>query len=269
MPADGEGQKPHEGDGCSGKDSEDEGFDGSLQAEPRAEQAHELGVAEAHAFLAADDPVEKPDEQDDGCAAKDGEEGYPGEVKDGRKLAELLMWPVADEGEEEAEGRTGEGEDVGEPEVFEIEYGEGGEQPTEDGKTEGGNERRGEIAVIWEYGKERWSESIPAGCPEDTDCELDYGIAEADGGAALAAAAAKDKPAQEGDVFPPGEDVIAMAAVGARGCEAFFFREADENDVEEAAEGESEQEREEGGCVPDCVDAGDGLLPVRMNGLRR
>lgn len=61
---------------------------------------------------------------------------------------------------------------------------------------------------------------------------------------ALAAASAKDKPAQDGDVFPPGEGVIAVTAVRARGYETFFLRKADEEDVQEAAEGESEQERE-------------------------
>lgn len=161
------------------------------------------------------------------------------------------MRPVADEGEEEAESGAGEGEDVGQPEVLEVKNGEGGGEPAEDGQAEGWDE------VCCAAGGCR-GECPPAGGPEDANCELNGRVAEADGGVALAAAAKKNKPAQEGDIFPPGEGVIAMAAVGARGGEAFFFREADEQNVEKTAEGESEQKCEEGGDDLDCVGAGDG-----------
>ena len=63
---------------------------------------------------------------------------------------------------------------------------------------------------------------------------------------ALAAAAAENHPAQEGEVFPPGEEVIAVAAVRARLDDVFAFGKASQDDFEEAAEGEAEKEGEGG-----------------------
>jgi hypothetical protein len=61
-----------------------------------------------------------------------------------------------------------------------------------------------------------------------------------------AAAAAEDNPAQDREVFPPGEDVAAIAAVRAGRDDAFALGEAGDNDVKEAAEDESEECGEKG-----------------------
>ncbi len=42
--------------------------------------------------------------------------------------------------------------------------------------------------------------------------------------------------------------MIAVAAVGARGDDAFFFGKAGQQDVEEAAEGQAKEGGEEGSC---------------------
>lgn len=258
FPARGKDQEPPESYGRAEKDSEDEGFDGPLQAEPRAEQGHELGVAEAHALLTPDDPVEKPDEQDDCGSGEDGQERSPSEMNDCREFAKLLVGPVANEGEDEADGCAGQCEDVGEPQIFEVEDGERGKQPAKNGKTDRGDECcEGVVCRRLDQG---WRKGPPTGSPEQPDGEFDGGVAEADGGVALAAASAKYEPTQEGQVFPPGEGVVAVAAVGARGGEALFLGKADQEDVEEAAAGEPEEEGEHGGGNPDCVGAGDGLL---------
>ena len=55
--------------------------------------------------------------------------------------------------------------------------------------------------------------------------------------AAGAAAAAEENPTEERNVFPPRQDVFAVAAVGAGRDDAFALRKAREEDVEEAAEG--------------------------------
>lgn len=94
-------------------------------------------------------------------------------------------------------------------------------------------------------GEERPAELNPENGPEDADCQFDERVAEADPGVTLAAAAAEDEPAQEGQVFPPGQGVGAAAAVGAGCGDAFAMGPAGDYDVEEAAEGEAEEGGEE------------------------
>ena len=77
----------------------------------------------------------------------------------------------------------------------------------------------------------------PAEGPEQCDGELDQGIAQADPVAAGAAAAAEENPTKERKVFPPRQDVFAVAAVGAGRDDAFALRKAREEDVEVAVEG--------------------------------
>jgi len=62
---------------------------------------------------------------------------------------------------------------------------------------------------------------------------------------AAAAAVAEENPAQEGEVFPPGERVSAASAVGAGESDVFSLWEPGEADVEEAAEGEAEEAGED------------------------
>ena len=62
----------------------------------------------------------------------------------------------------------------------------------------------------------------------------------------MAAAPSEDDPAQEGQIFPPGEGVAAVAAVGARRYDAFVLRKPRQDDVEEAAEGQAQQGGENG-----------------------
>jgi hypothetical protein len=70
---------------------------------------------------------------------------------------------------------------------------------------------------------------------------------------ARAAAATENDPTEEGEIFPPGEDVIAVAAVGARRDDALFLWKSGQEDVEEAAKGEAEEGREEGACELEWV----------------
>ena len=52
--ADGEDGQPDEGGDQRSEDGEGEAFECAAEAEPGSEHGHELGVTEAHAFLAAD-----------------------------------------------------------------------------------------------------------------------------------------------------------------------------------------------------------------------
>jgi len=73
----------------------------------------------------------------------------------------------------------------------------------------------------------------------------------------LAAAAAEGDPTEEGQVFPPGEGVIAVAAVGAGRDDAFALGEAGDEHVEEAAEGQTQEGGED--CAEGLDFGGDGI----------
>jgi len=72
--ADGEDGQPDEGRGAGGEDGQNEAFDGAAEAKPGAEHGHKFGIAEAHAFLAADDPVGEADDEDERACRHDGEQ---------------------------------------------------------------------------------------------------------------------------------------------------------------------------------------------------
>src|ERR1700761_2146900 len=90
------------------------------------------------------------------------------------------------------------------------------------------------------------AEFEPEGSPENGDGELDERIAEADPKAALAAAAAQEKPTEQRQIFPPGEGVVAGSAVRAGGSDVLALRHAGKDDVEKAAEGEAEERGKDG-----------------------
>jgi hypothetical protein len=78
----------------------------------------------------------------------------------------------------------------------------------------------------------------------------DEGIAEGNGGFAVAATAAKEKPPEDGDVVIPGEGMLAPGTMRWRGYQRFpaEARHAPDEDIEEAAyaSAQSEQEDAEG-----------------------
>jgi len=152
--------------------------------------------------------------------------------------------PGFEQREEKSCGDAGEREPVGEPEEFGVQGGEGDEQPAEDGRADDLDEAASEWVRDFQAGGvcgEDWiAVAEPAEGPEYADGELDERVADADGGLARAAAATKDDPTEDGQIFPPGEGVFAVAAVGAGCDDAFALGEAGEKDVEEAAEGQAE-----------------------------
>ena len=150
------------------------------------------------------------------------------------------------DGRKKAEDCSGKCEPVGEPEVFCVENGQGYEQPAKDGVASQLEDGYGDGFRGWKAAEEGWAEPEPDCGPEDSDSQFDEWIAEADRDFAVAAAATKDEPAQDGDVFPTCEGVVAVAAVGSRRGDAFVFGVAGEDDVEEAAEGETEQGYDQG-----------------------
>jgi hypothetical protein len=165
-------------------------------------------------------------------------------------LIEKPAGPGFEEREQESCADAGQSEPVGQPEVFGIERGQGDQQPAQDGVAGELNQCVGEAMRDCDAGgvggEECIADAKPAAGPEQGYGELDEGIAQADPGLAGAAAAAEENPTEQGQVFPPGEGVFAVAAMGAWRDDAFAFRKTGEEDVEEAAEGEAQQRGEDG-----------------------
>ena len=145
-----------------------------------------------------------------------------------------------DAGEEEGGEDAGEGEGVGEELVLPVDDDEGNEEEAEDGECEmvedvfGDRGREAEVDVMGEVEKE-----LEANGEDDEPeggSELDQGVLDVDGGFAGAAAGAEEKPAEDGDVVVPADGGGAGGAVGAGGDDAFAARNAEDQDVEEAAE---------------------------------
>jgi len=156
--------------------------------------------------------------------------------------------PDEEEIEDKSQGEAWQGEPVGEPEVFGVEHSQCCEQPGEDRVSEdfGQGVRFGMGYSVGCGREEGIAEMEPAAGPEDADGEFEKRIAEADPGAALAAATAQQEPAQEWDILPPCEGVSAITAMGSGRGDALVLGQAGYQHVEKAAEGESEERCEDG-----------------------
>lgn len=122
-------------------------------------------------------------------------------------------------------------------------------------------EHSAEFAAI--FAEKRSAAFEPNSSPKQCNPQLDQRVADTDPRAALAAAAAQQEPAQDRNILPTGEDVVAAAAVGAGRDDALFLRKTLKDDVEEAAEGEAEQRGED--CAEDLEFLDDcGFAPSAM-----
>ena len=247
--ADGKDSQPDNCRSCRGEDGDGEALQRTAQAEPGREHGHELGVAEAHAFHAADQPVGEADDEDEAASRDDCETTFLCGFQKTCGFAELQFG--LDEGEKYAESDAREGQHVGQPEILRIKCRECKEQPAQDGVA---NELSDAVCsrnvnpYVSDSGNLWRTEPQPTRSPEKPHSQFNQRISDADPGAALAAASAQQNPAQNRQIFPPGEDMVAMAAVGAGMDDAFVFRKARQNDVKKAAEGQPEEPDE------DCPD---------------
>jgi hypothetical protein len=161
-------QPEKRGEACA-KDGDNEYLHGSGEAEPSTEHGHELGVAEPHAFSTADEPVEQANSEDDEARDQDGFETVADGLGDVCAEVVLAAGDCFGDGEGKAEEDAGDGEQVGEPEVFRIEGGEGGEQPGEQGVADEDDPGVGCVLRGRFAGEERGAEEEPDGCPEGGD----------------------------------------------------------------------------------------------------
>ena len=82
--------------------------------------------------------------------------------------------------------------------------------------------------------------------PQSSNGHLHQRVPPSDPGVATAAAAAQGEPTEKRDVFPPGQRVGAMAAMGAWAYDALARRPAAQAHVQEAAEGQPKETRKDG-----------------------
>ena len=105
--ADGQDCQPDECGCGGGEDGQKEAFEAAAKAQPCSQHGHQLGVAQADAFAAADEPVGEPDEEDQAGGGEDGERGVPGGVRKVDGLIEKPAGPGFQEREEEARADAG------------------------------------------------------------------------------------------------------------------------------------------------------------------
>ena len=124
--------------------------------------------------------------------------------------------------------------------MFGVENSEGDEQVAEE-HLDQGEEDGVKDADSGPAGQIECRQLLPGGdCPDAADGKLHDEIADADGGAAGAAASAQEKIAGEGDILPPVQAALAGAAMRARADNAFAGGPASQAHVEETAERQAE-----------------------------
>ena len=74
--------EPEQGKDGGSDDGQSETLQCATKAQPGGQHGHQLGIAEAHAFLAADKPVGQAYEEDQAGSGEDGEKGISEGVED-------------------------------------------------------------------------------------------------------------------------------------------------------------------------------------------
>jgi hypothetical protein len=246
-------EKPDKRSSGSGEHRDNKAFHGTANAEPCSEHGHELGVSQAHAFLASNDPIGQADEQDQSAGCEDGEHAVPRDMEQIAGQECVGAGPCLLQSKENSESDAGVGEQVREPEILGVKSGQRCEQPTEKAVADDGDQAVDQETRCQGFGgicsPQGRAEVKPTSCPEHGNDYFGEGVAPGDRDVAGAAAAAQQNPTEEREILPPGQGVIAVAAVGARGDDALVFGKAYQHDVEKAAEGQAKQ------CCKDGSDA--------------
>lgn len=127
--------KEKESGHCAEHDAQTESEERARKAEPGSEHGHELGVAEADAFAAADEPIDAADEKDYAGGEDDGERGADRSGQDadtpwlvGVNLQARIEIGL-DKSEDNADSDSWQREPVGKPKLFGIEGSERDQQP--------------------------------------------------------------------------------------------------------------------------------------------
>ena len=188
--ADGQDSQPDKRCGSGGEDSDGEALQRATQAEPGGEHGHELGVAEAHAFHAADQPVGQADDEDEASCCEDCETTFLCGFQKSCGFAELQFG--LGQGEKYAESDARESQHVGQPEILRIKCRECKEQPAQDGIANNLSDAvcgRNVNPCVSDFGNLWRAEPQPTRSPEKPHSQFNQRIANPDPGAALAAAA--------------------------------------------------------------------------------
>src|ERR1700683_4070827 len=202
---------------------------GALEAEECAGHEHHFDVTEAHAFAAAEAEVTFRDDPENAGADKGADEGveerenpvrrWEGEEAIGEESGGAVIHGDK-EAEDEAEGEAGEIYFVGKDALAEVGEDEDDDERGEDGPLESGEgEAEGEVA----------------GEEEESGERFDDGVYRRDARAALAAFAAENQVAEDGNVVVGADGGGAVSAGGGGKDDGFTGRQTNDHDVEEAA----------------------------------
>lgn len=246
----GDGEDAEEG---GGERSQKQGEEGRRGTEPGGDHGDEFDVAQAQAFLVADEEVEPADqEQEEGGEdrpdCRDDEAGNPccpqRKSEPSSRIQDFYQpgwedegsWNDAEErrcnsGVENSQHDARQGKRIRQPHGLGIHDGEAEEQETKNGHSDGNDAK---------------SEAQKAEEEERGGGELDGWVSPGDWPAAGSAAAAKENPAENRNVVGGLDPSAAARATRAWVNDGFVARQAGDADVEEAAEGEAEEHGEDG-----------------------
>jgi hypothetical protein len=247
-------------DDAAEKSAEEDGEEGSADAEERADHGHHFDVAHAHAIAVTDEFIKSGGGEKEEAAESGAEEGIEDACYGVREAAGEAKPEAIDAqkrtgkdagGKGQAEAEAEEGDGVGEEADAEVGGHENDEEATEEEPFEGGD---GD------------GETVEG---EDKECageEFDDGVERRDGEMAVAAFAAEDKPTEDGDVVVRLDGRLATRAAGGGADDGESFRNAGDANVEEAADDDAEEEEEEGNHWNDFAIGGEEAQCGKLRG---
>lgn len=236
------GEDDHSEKGC-GKGSKDESEQGERRSKPCADHGQQLDVSGAETLTASDEIVGPADQQKDERCEQSPHNRVQGRENMGNRRERRQQTGI-----ENAEDETGNSEGVRQAQGFSVHDRETEEQEAEDCHANAERvESEAEIAEQEKSGRG----------------ELDRRIAPRDGAMTGAAASAEDDPAQQRDIVAAENGCAAVRAARARPDNRCMPRQAADAYVEEAAEGKTEKDGEDGGQQDRGFSPQDGASQVR------
>ena len=230
----------NDADDAAKKGAEENGEEGSAEAEKGADHGHHFDVAHTHAIALADEFVNDGGGQEEQAAEGGAEEG----VNDsGDAVRELVG--QAEPQAINAQERTGEntrGEGQAEAEAEEV---DGVREETNEEVSDDENDQEAAEEEPLEGGKRDTKGAVgkdEVGAGE----ELDDGVHRRDGEVALATFTAQEEPTEDGNVVVGLDGSFAARAAGGGADDGESFGDARDANVEEAADDDAEEEKEEG-----------------------
>ncbi len=227
-------------DDAAEEGAKENGEECSTEAEEGADHGHHLDVTHAHAIAMANEFVEDGGAQEEKTAEGGAEKGIHN--------ASGAMGEIAGQGEPQAKDtQEGAGEDAGGEGQAEAQAKEG-DSVGEEADTQVGDDENDQQTAEEEplEGGQGDAEGVVGEDEEGSREELNDGVEGRDGKSARAAFAAQEKPTEDGDVVVGLDGVLTTRAAGSGADDGEAVRDAQDANIQEAANDDAEEKEEEG-----------------------